>query len=269
MSLWFSAARRPNRGPDGGAGSRTAGKPGGDDAGSGFAHRRRAVEQITGTPVGDWSLYEEALTHPSYVNELPEGAPPVAHNERLEFLGDAVLGLVVARELYRRFPGSPEGHLSRMRAGLICEETLSRLAGRLGIGELMLLGHGEDLSGGRRRPSLLADAAEALMGALYLDRGLEAAARFIVGSLEEEFQLAARGRLIQDFKTELQERTQVEQGVDPVYRIVGEEGPPHEKVFTAEVAVAGRIMGRGTGGSKREAERAAAGAALERMDGAG
>lgn len=287
MSPWFSAARRLKQAESGGS-SPGKGEPGegaaataegegaavtaegAAPAGSGAEGEgwRRSVEKIIGGPMGDEALYRQALTHPSYVNELPD-AGDTAHNERLEFLGDAVLGLVVAQELHRQHPDRPEGDLSRMRASLICEKTLSQLARRLGLGELMLLGYGEDRSGGRERPALLADAAEALIGALHLDAGLEAAEQFILHNLRREFELAARGRLIQDFKTELQERVQLQSGVDPVYRIVAEEGPPHNKVFTAEAAVLGRVLGRGTGTSKKEAEQAAAAAAIEDLNGAG
>jgi ribonuclease-3 len=228
--------------------------------------------------VGDWAellrrrlglrrldpgLFRLALTHASYAHETP-GA---AHNERLEFLGDAVLGLAVAEALYRAHPEASEGALSRMRAAIVCTPTLARVSRRLGLGEFLLLGHGEESTGGRERASVLANALEAVIGAIYLQHGLGEVRRFVRRTFASELAAAAQGRLVEDFKTALQEWTQRERGAEPVYRTVGESGPDHAKEFTVEVVVAGEVMGRGRGRSKKEAEQAAAEEALQRLAG--
>lgn len=219
------------------------------------------LAELTGRQPRQPELFLQALTHPSYSNEHPQEM----HNQRLEFLGDAALGLVVAEELYRRFPDKAEGELTRMRAALVCTPTLARVARRLGLGQLMRLGQGEEASGGRERSSLLADAMEAVIGALMLEGGLEAVRDFVLHHLAQELEQAATGSLVEDFKTFLQEEGQRRFRADPVYRVVSEEGPDHNKSFTVEVLVKGRVMGTGTGRSKKEAEQAAAEQAVARL----
>lgn len=215
-----------------------------------------------GVPPVEPGLLETALTHASYAHEAGEA---VAHNERLEFLGDAVLGVAVADLLYRRYPQAPEGDLSRMRAALVCAPTLARVARRLGLGQFLRLGHGEEASGGRDRTSVLAGALEAVIGAVYLQHGLEAARRLVERCFAEEFALAARGELVEDFKTALQEWSQRHLAAEPIYRVVAQEGPDHAPVYTVEVLLGGRPAGSGRGRSKKEAEQAAAEEALRRL----
>ncbi|HLS88883.1 MAG TPA: ribonuclease III [Sphingobacteriaceae bacterium] len=219
------------------------------------------LAELTGREPRQPELFLQALTHPSYANEHPQEM----HNQRLEFLGDAALGLVVAEELYRRFPDKDEGDLTRMRAAVVCTPTLARVARRLDLGRLLRLGQGEEGSGGRQRSSLLADALEAVIGALMLEGGLETVRDFVFRHLSQEMEEAAAGSLVEDFKTFLQEEGQRRFRADPVYRVVGEEGPDHNKSFTVEVLIQGKVMGTGTGRSKKEAEQAAAEQAVARL----
>ncbi|NLA05029.1 MAG: ribonuclease III [Firmicutes bacterium] len=202
------------------------------------------------------SLYEQALTHSSYAHEKGDGG---GHNERLEFLGDAVLQLAISDYLYFSYPEFPEGRLTRLRADLVCEATLAAIAVELGLGQFLRLGKGEAAGGGANRPSLLADAVEALFGALFLDLGLEKCRRHILRLYQPVLKNLEKGYLHRDYKTLLQEFVQARHGVTPEYEIVRESGPDHEKVFFAEVLVGGRgSMGKGSGKSKKEAEQAAA-----------
>ncbi|NLM45613.1 MAG: ribonuclease III [Firmicutes bacterium] len=208
-------------------------------------------------------LYLTALTHSSYAHEHNLGGN--AHNERLEFLGDAVLELTVSEMLYHRFPRVPEGKLTRFRAGLVCEESLVRLAEKLQLGAYLRLGRGEAASGGRRRPSLLADALEALLGAIYLDLGFAAVRKVVAELFQPLFNELENGSLLNDYKTLLQEYTQAKMAMTPEYIIVRESGPDHDKIFVAQLLLGGRIYGEGSGRSKKEAEQEAARAAYERL----
>lgn len=200
--------------------------------------------------------YLQALTHSSYANE--RGLEAGAHNERLEFLGDAVLELAVSEALYTYFPELPEGRLTRFRAGLVCEESLSSLARELDLGTLIRLGKGEDSSGGRLRPSLLADALEALLGAVYLDLGFEEV-RALTGRLFLPlFKELTHGCLYRDYKTLLQEYTQAKLALTPEYQIISEQGPDHAKTFVAQVLINNQASGQGSGRTKKEAEQEAA-----------
>ena len=221
----------------------------------------RLLTEVLGRPPGEVPLFRQALTHPSAAGDAQH---PLEHNERLEFLGDAVLDLVVAEAFYHRFPDRSEGELSRMRAAVVCEPTLARVGRRLGLGPLLYLSHGEEASGGRDRPSVLAAAVEAVIGALYLTAGLDAARAFVLRGMAGELEEAAAGRLFEDYKTHLQEVSRRVFGQDPQYRLVGEEGPDHRKTFHVEVHVGGRVAGKGSGRSKKEAEQAAAADALRR-----
>jgi len=209
----------------------------------------------------DLSILLRALTHPSYINEHPEKG--MGHNQRLEFLGDAVLDFVAGAWVYRRYPDFDEGRMTRLRAALVCTRTLARLARRVGIGDALRLGHGEEEAGGRERDANLCDAFEAVVGALYLDGGLAAAEDFVAPLIEPvaEETLAAEADV--DAKSRLQEWSQAGLGVTPRYRIVGEMGPDHAKTFEAEVLLGQKVAGRGTGRSKQEAEQSAALAAWE------
>ena len=206
-------------------------------------------------------LRQNALTHSSYANE--NKARGLQSNERLEFLGDSVLGMVVADYLYRAHPNLPEGDLTRTRAALVCEESLVEVARELGLGEYLRLGKGENSGGGRERPSIQADAVEAVLAAIYLDGGIGSARRFVQRFiLSREVASLTKPR---DHKTALQELVQRESGQVLQYRLVGEEGPDHDKRFFVEVLLNGAAIGSGSGRSKKEAEQMAAAAAIESL----
>lgn len=208
------------------------------------------------------SLLSEALNHSSYANE--HRAQGVCSNERLEFLGDSVLGFVTAEYLFSLHSHLPEGDLTRQRAALVCEQSLHEVAKELDLGRYLKLGKGEESGGGRKRASILADATEAVFAAVYLDGGIEAAASLIHRVLlDKEGQHAEE--LVQDHKTALQELVQRKSGQVLSYHMIGESGPDHNKTFTAEVLLNGESVGSGSGHSKKEAEQAAAHAAICRL----
>ena len=209
----------------------------------------------------DLSLLEQALCHSSYANE--RRAHHAQSNERLEFLGDSILGLVTAEFLYRQRPDWPEGELTRNRAALVCEKSLYATALELRLGEHLLLGRGEESGGGRSRPSILADAVEAVIAAVYLDGGMAEASALIHRCVLSGFREERAETRNQDYKTVLQELIQHNPEQVMTYGLVDEQGPDHAKVFTMEVRVNGKRLGQGTGRSKKEAEQAAAKAALE------
>lgn len=208
-----------------------------------------------GWDVSEASLYEQALTHSSYAHERGHRR---MHNERLEFLGDAVLELIISDYLYAEYPGFSEGKLTKLRADLVCEASLARLAFAINLGQHLRLGKGEMSSGGASRPSLLADTMEALIGAHYLDRGLVMCRLHVLKLFESIFQELHQGVLRRDYKTLLQEFSQARYAATPVYRIIREYGPDHDKLFAAEVIIASQAVGAGEGRSKKEAEQAAA-----------
>jgi ribonuclease-3 len=221
------------------------------------------LQEVIGFPFDDDSLLRQALVHRSYLNENPSF--PSADNQRLEFLGDALLDFVAGDCLYRRYPKMREGELTSLRAALVKEETLARFAQALDLGRYLYLGRGEEESGGRERPSLLADAFEALVGALYLDGGLKPAESFILRFLEPETErIVAQGEL-RDYKSLFQEEAQRSFQSTPLYRTIDERGPDHNKVFTVEVLIEEEVCGRGEGTSKQAAEQEAARQALEKI----
>ncbi|WP_312280636.1 ribonuclease III [Oscillibacter sp.] len=208
-------------------------------------------------------LLEEALTHSSYANE--HRGRKMNSNERLEFLGDSVLGFVTAEFLFLQHPDLPEGDLTRIRAALVCEQSLYEVARKLELGRYLRLGKGEETGGGRERTSILADATEAVFAAVYLDGGIQAASALIHRCLlDAECEEAVEERR-RDFKTELQELIQRKPDQTLVYRMVAERGPDHDKTFVAEVLLNGAVAGEGGGHSKKEAEQSAARAALEKL----
>lgn len=219
-----------------------------------------SLESIVGLTFGDKSLLTRALVHRSALNERLDIAP--CSNERLEFLGDAVLGLVTAEYLYHRFPEYREGDLTNLRATLVCGEALARFARQIDLGRFLYLSKGEEASGGRDREANLSCAFEALVGAIYVDQGIEAVREFIRRFIEPEVQQGALPYLDKDPKSQLQEIVQGECQLTPSYRTVAEEGPDHAKVFTVEVLVDDRVLGTGKGRSKQAAEQAAAQDAL-------
>ena len=223
----------------------------------------QALEKALQYQFKDTALLREALRHSSYANEH-RGDESVS-NERLEFLGDSVLGFVTAEFLFRKHPNAPEGELTRIRARLVCEESLYEVAQRLELGKYLCLGHGEEAGGGRTRPSILADATEAVIAAIYLDGGIEPAAALIHrmlldGAAEERFVEQRR-----DYKTALQELVQRTPNHALRYCLVGESGPDHAKTFTVDVLLGAEVVGTGSGRSKKEAEQNAACAALKQL----
>lgn len=204
-------------------------------------------------------LLAEALTHPSLAYESQR---PHFDNQRLEFLGDAVLQLIVTEQLYRVFPDFPEGRLTKLRARVVSRRALARFAMAIHLGDYVLLGKGEEATGGRRRLSTLADAFEALIGAVYLDSGAEKAGELVLRLLETEIGSMASSPEERNPKGELQECLQAIEPTAPVYRIIGESGPDHRRVFQAEVAWKGLVLATGKGKSKKEAEARAAAEAL-------
>ena len=222
-----------------------------------------SLEKKLGYTFRNKTLLSEALNHSSYANE--HRSQGMESNERLEFLGDSVLGFVTAEFLFLRHPDLPEGDLTRIRAALVCEESLHEVAQGLGLGDHLKLGRGEEAGGGRTRASILADATEAVFAAVYLDGGIEAASalihRVLLDCQREEVVEEKR----KDYKTALQELVQRQPDQELVYRMAGESGPDHNKTFLAEVLLNGAVVGAGEGHSKKEAEQSAARAALEKL----
>jgi ribonuclease-3 len=208
-------------------------------------------------------LLEQAFTHVSYLNENPSFTSP--SNERLEFLGDALLNFIVAEKLYKEFPTLPEGELTEIRASLVCRDTLAELASSLKLGDWLLLGRGEEANGGRTKASNLANAMEAFIGALYLDQGLARVRRFVIRQLKPELDKIRAGQTTPNYKALVQEFIQGQKKPTPVYRLVAATGPDHSKQFTTEILVEGEPLGRGTGKSKKIAEIQAARAAWEKL----
>lgn len=208
------------------------------------------------------SLIETALNHSSYANEAKKSIP---FNERLEFLGDAVLGLIVSDYLYRTYPELPEGELSKIRAGVVSEISLAQKAREIKLGDYLRLGKGEENIGGRNRSSVLADALEAVIGAMYLDSDLETTMIFVLRLMKPAIVAFIAGEGIKDYKTELQELLQSTSSLEITYRIVDEKGPDHDKWFTAVVYHGEFPMGKGQGKSKKEAEQQAAQSALSKL----
>lgn len=212
----------------------------------------------------DMYLLNTALTHTSYAHESKE-TPKPPHSERLEFLGDSVLGLVVSTYMYKRFPKMDEGELTKLRAHLVCEASLAKYAREINLGEYILLGKGELISGGSDRASILADAFESVIGAYYLDQGLEKVNNYILQLMKEELIVMAKHGMCLDFKTRLQETVQKEGIVDIAYCLIAAKGPDHDKIFETAVTVNGDIIGSGVGKSKKEAEQNAAKEALLKL----
>jgi len=222
----------------------------------------KALQERLGYFFQSPSLLREALSHTSYSNEQP-GA---AHNERLEFLGDAVLDLVVSQMVFRKYPQLPEGELTRIRAEVVSEKGLASVARELQLGDSLLLGKGEELSGGRDKESLLADALEAVFGAMFCETGYEKACSVIAALLAERIAHAARRKAGVDHKTRLQVLLQGRYGCPPSYALVLAEGPDHQRWYTVEVRFSEETIGRGCGRTKKAAEQEAAREALLRLE---
>ena len=219
------------------------------------------LESAIGYRFRNIQLLQNALTHSSYANERWHNS--LLSNERLEFLGDSVLGMLVAEYLYRNFPNRPEGELTRMRADMVCEQTLAAAANRIGLGEHLLLGHGEERFGGRNRDSILADAMESVIAACFLDGGLDAALQFVQKFILVEVPVKKLHNA--DYKTALQELVQQKKNQVLSYAMVGQSGPDHDKEFVVAVFLNGKAVGKGIGSSKKRAEQDAARVAIERL----
>ncbi len=220
------------------------------------------LEKAIGYRFKNIALLQNALTHSSYANERFHDS--LKSNERLEFLGDSVLGMVTAEYLYRNFSNRPEGELSRMRADMVCEKSLARIAERLNLGKHLLLGNGEEQNGGRNRDSILADAVESVIAACFLDGGMEPARSFIDSFVLTE--VPVRKMHNADYKTALQETIQQKKNQTLTYALVAERGPDHDKWFEVEVRLNGKLLGTGSGSSKKRAEQEAARVALETLE---
>lgn len=210
------------------------------------------------------SLLKKALTHKSYANEKRLDA--IDHNERLEFLGDAVLELVVSHLLMDNYPEAPEGELSKLRASIVNEKTLANVAVEHELGDFLYLGKGEEIGSGRFKPSLLANALEAVLGAIYIDRGFKKAFKVIKRIALELFEQVGQEGFYKDYKTQLQERAQILFKTVPKYKLVGETGPDHDKTFEVNLMIRGELFGVGSGKSKKNAEQNAAKQALDALE---
>ena len=219
------------------------------------------LEAAIGYRFKNISLLQNALTHSSYANERWHNS--LLSNERLEFLGDAILGMTVAKYLYQNFPDRPEGELTRMRADMVCEQTLAKVAAKIELGRHLMLGNGEEQGGGRNRNSILADAVESVIAACFLDGGMEAAQQFIDRFILVE--VPVRRMHNADYKTALQELVQQKKNQVLSYALIGESGPDHDKKFDVEVKLNGTVVGTGSGSSKKRAEQDAARVALEKL----
>ena len=219
------------------------------------------LEAAIGYKFKNIALLQNALAHSSYANERWHNS--LMSNERLEFLGDSILGMCVAEYLYCTFPDRPEGELTRMRADMVCEQTLANVAGRIGLGDHLLLGKGEEQGGGRTRNSILADAVESVIAASFLDGGMGAAKQFIQKFILVEVPVKKLHNV--DYKTSLQELVQQKKNQVLSYALVGESGPDHDKHFEVEVSLNGKVVGLGSGSSKKRAEQDAARVAIESL----
>ncbi len=219
------------------------------------------LEKAIGYRFKNITLLQNALAHSSYANERWHDS--LKSNERLEFLGDSILGMVVAEYLYRNFPDRPEGDLTRMRADMVCEQSLARIAERIGLGEHLLLGNGEESGGGRNRGSILADAVESVIAACFLDGGMEPARNFINTFVLTDVPVQKLRNA--DYKTALQELVQQKKNQVLSYALVEESGPDHDKNFVVQVSLNGTVVGTGQGRSKKKAEQDAARVAIEKL----
>jgi ribonuclease-3 len=222
-----------------------------------------ALQQILGISFNDLSLLEQALIHDSYINENPGFAP--VSNERLEFLGDAILGLVVAEKLYQDFPHLSEGEMTKLRSALVRRDNLAHIARTISLGNYLYMGKGEAASGGQHKSANLAGALEAVIAAIFLDQGSAITRNFILRLLSKELQKIASQGVKTDYKSQLQELIQSRQQQTPAYYLIEAVGPAHDKRFTTEVRIGNTVLGRGSGKSKKTAETEAARSALKRL----
>lgn len=222
-------------------------------------------QKLIGYSYKNQDILTHALTHSSYANENRMGKE--SSNERLEFLGDSVLSIVVSEFLYKKFSCLSEGELTKMRAGIVCESSLVKCSNRLNVGDYLLLGKGEEITGGRTRTSILSDAFEAIIGSIYIDSGIEKASVFIHSMLDEQMESAAVSGSFIDYKTQLQEKVQKDSSKKVQYELLEEKGPDHNKTFIVQVMIEDDKAGVGEGRSKKEAEQNAAAVALKELRG--
>ncbi len=225
----------------------------------------REVQRALGVRFRRIELLDQALSHSSFINELPN--EKLQHNENLEFLGDAVLELIISHELFDDYPQYCEGDLTKLRAAIVRKTTLARIAKRIGIGPYVRLGKGEELGGGRKRNSLLADALEAVIGAIFVDAGLKAARKFIIRHFGEDITRLDQDHHKMDYKSILQETTQARFQTLPKYSVVSESGPPHNRTYEISITIGGELYGAGKGGNKKDAQQKAARLALRKLRG--
>ena len=226
-----------------------------------LSKRLNAFEEKIGYSFKNKNLLHEALSHSSYANECKKGR---SSNERLEFLGDSVLSIVISEHLFKNFRHLPEGDLTKIRASLVCEKALFEFSKQISLGDYILLGKGEENTGGRNRPSIVSDAFEAVIAAVFLDGGMETAREYVLGFIPKDLDKNSAKKL-QDYKTILQEIIQRNPEEKVEYILINETGPDHSKTFTVEVCLNSNVIGRGTGKSKKDAEQMAAKEALELM----
>ena len=219
------------------------------------------LEEELGIIFKDKKLLKKALTHTSYAYEMN-----IESNEKLEFLGDSILEFVTSEYLYGKYNSLKEGEMTKVRAAVVCEESLYKIAKKHNFSDFLFLGKSERVNGGKKRPAILADSVEAVIAAIYLDKGLEEAKRFIIKNIEKEMDEATKHVGMKDYKTVLQERLQIHGNVEIKYSIIKEEGPDHDKRFTAEVECNNRVLARGEGKSKKAAEMQAAKVALQNLE---
>lgn len=219
-------------------------------------------EELIGVKFKKLYILDAALTHSSYANEHPS---TTQYNERLEFLGDSVLSMIVSEYLYKKYQDKQEGKLSRIRASVVCEPSLSEMARKIMINKYISIGKGEELTGGRNKDSLLADACEAVIAAIYIDSGYEAAKNFVLHFLKDKIETVSKDEIFNDYKSKLQEHLQKRQDCLIKYNLLSESGPPHDKTFEIEVQIDGKSSGKGKGKSKKEAEQRAAKQALKNL----
>jgi len=219
----------------------------------------RRIESNIGINFANIRLLDIALTHSSYGNELGE-----EHNERMEFLGDCVLGFIVGSHIYDKFPHLTEGELTQFRSNIVCSKSLANAAKKLQYGDALLFGHGEEMCGGKNRQSNLEDAFEAVLGAIFLDKGIDVAREFVLKIFEKDFADEKHYQPVEDFKSRLIEKVQSEKGREIEFILLDEWGPPHDKRFSAAAKIDGKIVGRGEGKSKKAAEQLAAAMALKK-----
>lgn len=223
----------------------------------------KEFQEIIGYKFTNENYLRVALTHSSYAHENKN--KKTKNNERLEFLGDSVLGLVVSKYIFENYPDLPEGNLTKIRAAVVCEKSLFDCALNIDLGKYIIIGRGEERTGGRKRMSILSDAYEALIAAMFLDSNLETVREWVLGQLCDTIDAAARGKIAKDFKTEFQEEAQNRGEATISYRVVASSGPDHDKTFTVNVYLNGEQMGEGEGSSKKKAEQNAAQNALVKL----